>query len=211
MKKRISPMEFYDATIDAVAEVGLENFRTKMVGERTQYSEASLYNLFGNPGKDNMLCQTFLEVDRRTSAVLLESSHFAELQNAPDTAAFLAVSRAIWEEMYDYLLSHKNETLFLLRFRYSALYPQVRSQRQAYNGAFAGVNELLRRLVGAPTNSYEGYLPGLAFELTLINAEKVVTGRLPETPELRDRVWNMVVEDLKIMIRIPDKAEGPAK
>ncbi|MCQ2420565.1 MAG: TetR/AcrR family transcriptional regulator [Clostridia bacterium] len=158
-----------------------------MVADSANFSEATMFRFFSN--KDEMLCETFLEVDRRMSNVffdLFDPEKFEKL-------AFKDALFEIWEGIFSYLLSHKEETLYMIRFRYSALYTdEIRSKRMAYNGSFAKVYEHIfeRNAVGKDT--YQGFMLNYLFEMTLCFAEKVVTGRVQLSEEMKERLWNVI-------------------
>lgn len=56
-------VSFIDATIKIVAQVGLENLRTKQIAAESGMSEATMYTHFGS--KEEILNATFLTLDRR--------------------------------------------------------------------------------------------------------------------------------------------------
>lgn len=178
---------FLEKTIQAVAQVGMENLRTKMVADFAGFSEATMFRFF--PDKDSMLCETFLEVDRRVSEVFLNDFDGDEFAHRPAGE----ILHDNWLRMYSYLISHKEETLYLIRFRYSALYTdRIRARRMAYNGAFEKPYECLLKVGVLGKETYRGFLINYLFEMTLCFAEKIVSGRLANSPEMEEQMWKAI-------------------
>lgn len=71
MDKSIRKVSFVDATIKTVAQVGLENLRTKQIAAESGMSEATMYTHFGS--KEEILNTTFLVLDRRFSDLLTKN------------------------------------------------------------------------------------------------------------------------------------------
>ncbi len=178
---------FLEKTIEVVARVGMENLRTKMVADAAGFSEATMFRFFRD--KDEMLCETFLEVDRRVSEVFLACFKPEKFENTTCKEALFE----IWKKIFSYLLENPNETLYLIRFRYSALYSsEIRSKRKAYDGSLNKAYEYLTDLNAAGVGTYQGFLTNYAFEMTLCFAEKIVTGRIQLTEDMKLRLWNAI-------------------
>lgn len=184
MNKKASKELFFEGTIHAVANVGMENLRTKMVADSAGFSEAAMFRYFSS--KDDLLCQTFLEVDRRVSNVFMDLFRKTNLK----TESFIDATHRIWKQIYRYLIEHGNETLYLIRFRYSALYTdEIRSMRQAYGGSFEHIYVILEERFGSAINTYREFLVNYIFELTLCFAEKILTGRVKDSEVVENRLW----------------------
>lgn len=179
--------ELLESAIRLVAKNGMENIRTKEIAEDVGISEGTMYKHFKS--KNEILRDAFFLVDTRISSILTQSS-FASSVNIEN---FWDMVHEIWEKIYSYLLSHEEETLFLIRFRYSALYTaELRKKRQAYNGMFDEIYKSLEKIHTLPPDIYRGFLTSYIFEITLCFAEKYVTGRIPEDDSLEDNLWNAV-------------------
>ncbi|MBQ0037240.1 MAG: helix-turn-helix transcriptional regulator [Clostridiales bacterium] len=161
---------FIAGTIKTVAEIGIENMRTKHVAEYAGFSEATMYRRF--PTKEILLRETFLYIDKQVSSILTQS---AFIRNPDDTPFELAIY-ATCRKVYRYLIDHKEETVFLVRYRYSSLYTdEIRSMRQAYNGGFSKVYELFEMRYGLSAHRFYSFLINYIFEMTLCFAEKTLT------------------------------------
>ena len=76
-------------------------------------------------------------------------------------------------------LENKEETIFLIRYRYSSLYTEeVRSKRQAYNGGFDRAYAVFEKHLGSSDRSYRGFLINYIFEMTLCISEKIIAGKI---------------------------------
>lgn len=181
---------FINAAIKKVAELGLENVRTKQIAQEVGVSEATMYRYYSS--KEELLRDAFLETDHRISRLLTASKYFptgSESKQEIRERAFL-----IWSKVYHYLLSHPEEALFLIRYRYSAYYTdEVRSLRDAHAGGFDAVYDLLEQLYGEPQFAYRGFLINYIFELTLCFVERANTGRFRATPEMENSVWQAIL------------------
>lgn len=176
--------ELLESAIRLVAKNGMENLRTKDIAEDVGISEGTMYKHFQS--KDEILMDAFFVVDTKVSSIMTQSS-FSKVINKDN---FWDVLHVMWKRIYDYLLSHEEETLFLIRFRYSALYTsELRRKRQAYNGMFDEIYTSLENVSGLPTDMYRGFLTSYIFEITLCFAEKYVTGRIPKDDSLENNLW----------------------
>lgn len=186
MKRAFDEM-FIEGAIHVVAECGIENARTKQMADYAGFSEASLFRAFGT--KEGILRSTFLYIDKKLSDIISRS----EFIENPLSGDFTPQFYSIWHKTFRTLVTNKEETIFLIRYRYSSLYTnEVRSMRQAYNGGFDKVYEVLEKKFGATTgttNSYRGFFVNYVFEMTLCFAEKIITGRIKDTPETEKHIW----------------------
>lgn len=188
MKNGLAQRErFIDATIHKVAELGLENLRTKHIAAEVDMSEASMFLYFGN--KEGILREAFFEVDRRLSNLLLRSDHI--IYEITDMASFIEAAHLLWCDVFRYLIENRDQTLFTIRYRYSAYYtPEVRARRQAHNGAFDKIYKVLGEQFHEENHFYEGFLVNYLFEVTLSFAEKIINGYMNDTPEVEELIWN---------------------
>ena len=188
MARNTSREIFLEAVITEVAECGLENLRTKNIAVRAGYSEAMMFRYFSS--KDEMLQKAFLVVDHRVSSIISSGAYLKRLRESGSDEAFAAIAHEAWQAVFHYLLEHPSDTLYLLRFRYCALYnEEIRSQRQAYSGAFDEIYSVLQTRFGAPVNTSRGFVLNYSFDLTLCLAEKIVSGRIKFTQEVEERLW----------------------
>lgn len=190
MKKVILQRErFIDATIHKVAELGLENLRTRLIASEVDMSEASMFLYFGN--KEGILRETFLEVDRRFFNVFLKSFRLSnQIENmAPSAESF----HWVWREIYRYLISKPDETLFAIRYRYSSYYtPEVRAQQQVYNSSLGQLYPMIDTQSGEMNHYFVDFFLNYVLELTLSFAEKIINGYLADTPETEEFLWKTI-------------------
>ena len=186
----LTPRErFIEATIKLVAQMGMENLRTKHIATEVGMSEGSLFAYFKT--KEDILRESFYVADKRFSDIMLEDPDVRSGNVTPEN--FRQVASNVWHRCFRYLIEHPEETLFTIRYRYSAYYTrEVRSQRQAFNGSFAKSYEMIDRLFTETDNFYRGFFVNYAFELTLSFAEKIITGFIADTKETEERMWRAI-------------------
>ena len=190
--RKASDKMFIEGAIRTVAKVGIENARTKDVADYAGFSEATMYRWF--PTKEILLRETFLYVDKQVSNLLTHSSF---LRN-PDSLPFGQAVYSIWHDVFRYLIRHKEETIFLIRYRYSSLYTdEVRSRREAYNGGFDKAYEVFDNHFGGAEQSYKGFLINFMFEMTLCFAEKIIVGKISGDRETEQRIWLAISSAVK--------------
>lgn len=188
---------FIDATIHKVAELGLENLRTKHIAAEVDMSEASMFLYFGN--KEGILREAFFEVDKRLSNLLLKSGHI--IYEVTDMGTFIEAAHRIWCDVFRYLIENSDQTLFTIRYRYSAYYTaEVRARRQAHNGAFDKIYQVLQQQFNETDHFYKGFLVNYVFEITLSFAEKIINGYLADTPETEELIWNGIRNMVKSLM-----------
>ena len=182
--KRAYDEMFIEGTIKTVSEIGIENMRTKHVAEYAGFSEATMFKKF--PSKEILLRDTFLYIDKRVSDLLTQSSFLRNPGNVPVELGFYAT----WRRIYRYLVEHKEETIFLIRYRYSSLYTdEVRNMRQAYSGRLDRVYDALEGYIGNVMPARRVFLANYIFEMTLGFAEKVITGKIEDSQDTEDLAW----------------------
>ena len=199
---------FIEGTIRTVAQIGIENTRTKHVADYAGFSEATMYRRF--PTKEILLRDTFLYIDNQVSNILTQSPAIRDCGNE----RFEWEVYEAWKKIYRYLIDHKEETIFLIRYRYSSLYTDnVRNMRQAYNGSFRKVYEAFGKRYGAGTPESTSFLINYIFEMTLCFAEKVITGKLEDNEQTERSIWMAVSSAARTFAQMPEgeKPDGDAK
>ena len=189
---------FIEGTIQTVAQIGIENTRTKHVADYAGFSEATMYRRF--PTKEILLRDTFLYIDNQISGILTQS---AATRDAEDKS-FESWAYPVWHKIYRYLIEHKEETVFLIRYRYSSLYTDnVRDMRQVNNGSFRKVYDSFEKKLGPGTRDLSSFLINYIFEMTLCFAQKVITGELPDNEETTQSIWLAVSSAVRTFAQIP--------
>ena len=190
--KRAFDDMFIKGAVYTVADVGIENTRTKDIANRTGFTEATMYRIF--PTKETLLRESFLYLDKQISNILSQSAYILH----PDNSPFELAVYAIWRKVYRYLLEHPEETIFLIRYRYSSLYTdEVRNMQEAFNGGLDRAYEVLSMEIGEPDDTSWPVLINNIFEMTLFFAEKVINGRLEDTAGTEAAIWSIVMSSLE--------------
>lgn len=107
------------ATMDIVAEKGLDGFSMKQVTNRVGVSEALLYKYFDT--KDNLLLQCFMSVNRQISA-LFKAVKVPKTDDLSELAEFL---HALWKKYFCFMVENGNRSLFYYAYRESTYLQKV--------------------------------------------------------------------------------------
>lgn len=194
MDNYMRKVSFVDATIKIVAQAGLENLRTKQIAAESGMSEATMYTHFGS--KEEILNTTFLILDRRLSDLLTKNKLVQAVLDG--TYSLHNVAYEIWAKVYRYLITHWEETIFVIRYRYSSYHTdEIRHMRRAYSGDFDGVYRIIGDYFSNPNLACCEFSVNYAFEMTFSFAEKIISGRIEDTPELQQRIWLGIKESIK--------------
>lgn len=108
-----------EATIDIVAEKGLDGFSMKQVTSRVGVSEALLYRHFDT--KDNLLMQCFMSVNQQISA-LFRDVKVPKTEELSELAGFL---HTLWEKYFCFMVENGNRSLFYYAYRESTYLQKV--------------------------------------------------------------------------------------
>lgn len=194
MDKSIRKVSFVDATIKTVAQVGLENLRTKQIAAESGMSEATMYTHFGS--KEEILNTTFLVLDQRFSDLLTKNKLVQTVLDG--TCNLHDVAYEIWAKVYRYLIMHWEETMFVIRYRYSSYHTdEIRRMRRAYSGDFDDVYRIIGDYFSNPNLVSCEFSVDYAFEMTFSFVEKIISGRIEDTPEMQQRIWLGIREAIK--------------
>lgn len=175
---------FIKGTIQTVAKLGIEKTRTKFIAEHAGFSEATMYKMF--PSKEDLLRDTFLYLDKKIADMLRQGTNARNSCNEPSKSGLYA----IWYRIYRYLLNHKEEALFMIRYRYSSLYTEeVSEMRKEYEGSYDKVYDLLDEQLGEIDEEVKNFLLNYAFEVTLCFVEKILSGKLEDDKEIESYIW----------------------
>lgn len=187
---------FIEGTIQTVAEIGIENMRTKHVADYAGFSEATMFKRF--PSKEILLRDTFLYIDGQVSDILTQSAFLRNPGSVPLELGLYAT----WRKVYRYLVEHREEAIYLIRYRYSSLYTdEVRNMRQAYNGGFDSAYDALEKYFGNEMKACRGFLVNYIFEMTLGFAERVITGKIEDNQDTEDIAWLAISGAVKSWVR----------
>ena len=170
---------FFDATVEEVAVSGIESVRTKKMAKRTGYAESLLYLYFKN--KDDMLTQTYFEMDRRVAEIC--EAYFRDSSN--DGKTLDEVKWDVWRIVFRYLVRNADTTLFFLRYRRSEYFTEaVKAQAQSETGTFEYLYRVMEERFGVPGSRYKNIYLNYIFEQTLYFAHMVNSEKIEATPEI---------------------------
>ena len=183
---------FIEGTIQIVAETGIENTRTRQIADYTGFSEGTMFKKF--PTKEILLRDTFLYIDKKIASIVLNSKFICD----SGINQFEEGVHEIWHKIYRYLIEHKEETLFLIRYRYSAFCTDEVQEQMAYrNGSFDVVYEAFDRRFGEYGSVLEDLLVNCTMEITMCFVEKIIGGKLVDDLNTEMNIWMIVRDTLR--------------
>lgn len=118
-------LQMLEATMDIVAEKGLEGFSMKQVSNRIGVSEALLYKYFDT--KDNLLYQCFLLVNREIAGLFVGVKTPAAW-NIPGRIRFVHQQ---WERYFRFMVGNGSRSLFYYAYRDSAYLQSILMKNNA--------------------------------------------------------------------------------
>lgn len=191
--------DYMTTAITLTAKYGIENVSVRRLANSMKMTEAALYRHYS--GRDELLEKTFLATDSKLSDIFMQNFFVHGFSGEP----FEEVIHQVWKVLYQYLLDHPEEALFLVRYRYSSLYiDEVRSMRKAYDGTFDKIYETFEANLGSHTQTYRGFLISNIFEVTLSFAEKVATGRMVADENLENMLWSFIKAEIAVLLAPSD-------
>lgn len=180
--------EFINSAIECVAENGIEGTRTSIIAKKTNHSEAMIFQIFGN--KAGLLQETFKHIDNTLCRIVIEA--VSEEKSVTNSV----VERA-WGRVWDYLVSNPKVTFFLIRYRFSNLFPQKPfAWREGLKPEISSFVDAFNELFGEPPVADKMFLIEYCFEQTLLMAEKQITGRLSKAARTKTFVCRMIKRSL---------------
>lgn len=188
-----------NATIDLVAEVGLESFTTKALAAKAQLAEGSLYNYFEN--KDELLAAAFIKVDKEIAAMFDGYNDIVEQLLADK----VNTTEVMWRKYYHYMIEHPNNTLFYSSFKASPRYNEdIMAQQAVYFSDFSSVIMGADREVGLFSAVQGPVLWTFTLNTATTFVGMIIKGELPNTKETEDQIWSLIsrgvdglIEDLE--------------
>ncbi len=179
------------ATMEIVAEGGLNNFSMKKVTERVGVSEALVYKHFHT--KENLLYSCFeaihIEIGRLMGTLNILKVQF-------DQNELYQAVRLYWMIYFDHLVKNGSATLFYFAYRDSSYIKDIQAHNdEAKQGYF---NEFVSffNLIDAKRHIYEkipsDHLWTYILDTTGIFAKRVIRGELADTPESREAILKLI-------------------
>lgn len=179
-KSEITKSKLMEATIDLIAEEGLENFKTKHLAIRTGLAEGNIYNYFS--GKDNLINSCFESIDREVDDRLTKcrenlGGNGEKIQEALEI---------LWKTYFGYFVEHPKETLFYHEFRHSPRYAgYVQKVRGAYNQDFLAFMDVAAEKMKIRSNNVISVVWMHIVDSTLDFVCRLIKGEIEDTEETR--------------------------
>lgn len=134
--------ELISAAIKVIAENGLENTATNMICAESGINVAYIYRFFES--KEDLIAKSFEYVDDEFLGVILENFHVLNYYSID----FEMRCRVLFMKCWDFLMTHKEQTVFYVRYYYSSSFQKVCPHRAyaALQGAFEKNEDRLSRI-----------------------------------------------------------------
>lgn len=184
LKLELSDMKraFMDSTIRVVARNGLEKTSTKAIANDAGLNEAYIYKCFD--GKEQLLAETMMDADEK---------HYMYLQDALSVMRIESLSwkeRAFlfWENNWKQTLARKEDTLFYIRYYYSAS-----CRKYAYKthlARFDPMNYLMKAVFRPGTKV--AMLMHQVFDTKLMFALRVFAGEIEDSKETTRWIFEQI-------------------
>ena len=82
--------------------------------------------------------------------------------------------------------------------------------RQAYNGGFDRAYQVLEKFYGNNIGTYRGFMVNYIFEMTLCFCEKIISGKIEDSPETEYSIWLAVNNSVKSWTGKPEMTKPTA-
>ena len=189
-------MRILSAVKEAGRQKGLEGGGGQNGRRVAGISPGALYRHFD--GKDRLLLECFLYVDRQAAAIF-EHLHFDPQTIRADP---MGAVKGLWLPYFRFWTSHPDETVFYYRFRDSAFFPQYDKTRDfIYFKTFAGMVQDFKRAFPCLDWMNQDLLWLHVLTSTVMYARYVVEGVLPNSQETEDTIFQLLATGLSGYMR----------
>ena len=179
------------ATMDIVAEGGLNNFSMKKVTDRVGVSEALVYKHFQT--KDNLLYSCFerthMEIGRLLGTLNVLKSQYTQ------TELYQAV-RMYWTIYFGFLIKNGNATLYYFLYRDSSYIKDIHEHddeaRRSYFLEFGDFFDLIDKKYNIYQKVAGEHLWMYILDVTGLFAKRVILGELPNTPDSIENIRQLI-------------------
>lgn len=191
--------ELIDATMQIVAENGLNGFSMKKVTERAGVSEALVYRYF--PTKDELLYASFESVNKRIAALF--DSFVLPAFDSPQ--AVESAVRSLWLMYFDFLVKAKHCTVFYFDYRDSNYIRRIKANErevgETYFRSFSKLIAVFNERFGIFERMSSDHLWTYILDTTGLFAKRLIRGELPSTPESYETIWRLIFGGISDLVR----------
>jgi len=183
------------AAVQAVRQYGLEGARIQNISDLAGYTPGALYRYFKS--KDEIMQECFFSIARQLSDLFDEAEIVSTLLEGNPRDIF----RQLWRRFFRFWLTHPDETVFFYRYRNGAAF--LAYGKSPNLSCFSTLAKMMDCLVQ--------YMPGLSrlnrdllwlhvLTGTVMYAKYVVQGVLPDTAEIEEDIYQLIVHGLDVYI-----------
>lgn len=177
------------AAMQGVRLNGLYGVRIQHISKLAGCVNSCVYNYFNN--KDDLLSECFARVDRQIAHIFEDVRLDPELLDRDPEEAL----RLLWTPFFQWLIDHPDETVFYHRYQDG---PGFHMFQQGWDGKrFAPLLQTLRLF----EKKYRLHIDRRVLLLhvlsnTVTYAKHLVEGELPNTPEIEESIFQLIMHGL---------------
>ncbi len=188
MRKEERMEKLIDATMQIIAEKGLNGFSMIQVSKKAGINEGLMYRDFGT--KNNLLFSCYDTFNHEIGQLFTNIEFHSRKIPIHDQIHIL------WKLYFDFLVKSTYKTIFYLEYRDSQYINTILEKKKEiierdFN-RHAIYTDRLRQICPELTEDMEKYIRTYSLDCTGIFAKRVIRGELPNTEESADIVWSFM-------------------
>lgn len=194
MEAIVRKKKIMDATMQIVAEKGLETFSVIQVSKRTHINEALIYRDFGT--KENLLFECYNEVAKEVAA-LYENPQKIDMS---DPNAMVKACHDIFIQYFSFLVKNSYKTIYYQSYRDSEhIMTYILKEKNGQAASFDGFKYLIlpiTQIANLPEGMTMDYVWTYIMDTSGIFAKRIIRKELPDTEESYEAVWKLLFTGL---------------
>lgn len=179
-----------DATMDIVAEVGLEGLSMRMLCDRVNLTAPLIYAIFDS--KDELLYRSFLFVNRQIAGLFKG----AALSEDATPEQVLEYIHAAWLRYFDFMVRNGNRTLYYYTYRDSTNLNRVLMRNNATTAEDMADFTSMFRVVAEKLDLFKDLSADFFFVFLLDGTgnfvRRVIREKRIVTPEEIESIWQLL-------------------
>lgn len=193
-------MRIIDATMQVVAERGLESFSVLQVAKKVGINEALVYRDFGT--KEHLLYVCYHDVAQEV-AILYNATRQIDMSS---TEAVICCLHDIWLKYFMFLVRNGHKTIYYLSYRDSEhihTYLEKENREESANfDAFLHLIQPLLQAIPLPCEMNMDYVWTYIMDTSAIFAKKIIRGELPNSLTSYENIWNLLSKGIQGLLEI---------
>lgn len=183
-------LKIMDATMDIVAEVGLEGFSMRTLSSRVELSAPMIYLLF--PSKEDLLYRCFLFVNRQIAGLFKAT----DLSPEASPEEILAYFHSAWLRYFRFMVEKGNRTLFYYAYRDSAWLKDILRQNNETVAQDMAAFTQLCQIISAKLGLFRSLSPDFFYVFLLDGTgcfvRRIIQQKLVLTDAEAESIWQLI-------------------